>query len=121
MIVHLEVVATRGARPRPAHKSCRCRGLRCSAQVQKDPDATRRGRRRRGHILESRQDDTPNAPPRRSPRWCVRLPTPVLASDPPALFQRRIMKLVNAKVTYYRSVEDSEEFTVEPEVTCLVG
>lgn len=31
------------------------------------------------------------------------------------------MKLVNAKVTYYRSVEDSDEFTVEPDVTCLVG
>lgn len=24
-------------------------------------------------------------------------------------------------VTYYRSVEDSEEFTIEPDVTCLVG
>lgn len=31
------------------------------------------------------------------------------------------MKLVNAKVTYYRSVEDSDEFAVEPDVTCLVG
>lgn len=31
------------------------------------------------------------------------------------------MKLVNAKVAYYRSVEDSEEFAVEPDVTCLVG
>jgi len=31
------------------------------------------------------------------------------------------MLLVNARVTYYRSVEDSEEFTVEPDVTCLVG
>ncbi len=31
------------------------------------------------------------------------------------------MKLVNAQVTYYRSVEDSEEFAVDPEITCLVG
>jgi predicted ATP-dependent endonuclease of OLD family len=31
------------------------------------------------------------------------------------------MLLVNAHVTYYRSAEDSEEFTVEPDVTCLVG
>ncbi|MFE2753395.1 AAA family ATPase [Actinosynnema sp. NPDC059335] len=31
------------------------------------------------------------------------------------------MKLVNARVTYYRSVEDSEQFAVEPDVTCLVG
>lgn len=31
------------------------------------------------------------------------------------------LKLVNAKVTHYRSVEDSEEFAVEPDVTCLVG
>jgi len=31
------------------------------------------------------------------------------------------MRLVKAHVTYYRSVEDSEEFTVEPDVTCLVG
>ena len=31
------------------------------------------------------------------------------------------MKLVKAQVTYYRSVEDSQEFVIEPEVTCLVG
>ncbi|WP_086664242.1 ATP-dependent nuclease [Lentzea kentuckyensis] len=31
------------------------------------------------------------------------------------------MKLINAKVTYYRSIEDSEEFEIEPDVTCLVG
>ena len=31
------------------------------------------------------------------------------------------MKLVSSRVTYYRSVEDSGEFTVEPDVTCLVG
>jgi len=31
------------------------------------------------------------------------------------------MQLVRAHVTYYRSVEDSEEFEVEPDVTCLVG
>jgi predicted ATP-dependent endonuclease of OLD family len=31
------------------------------------------------------------------------------------------MLLVNAHVTYYRSAEDSEQFTVEPDVTCLVG
>jgi hypothetical protein len=31
------------------------------------------------------------------------------------------MHLVRAHVTYYRSAEDSEEFTVEPDVTCLVG
>jgi hypothetical protein len=31
------------------------------------------------------------------------------------------MLLVSARVTYYRSAEDSEEFTVEPDVTCLVG
>jgi len=31
------------------------------------------------------------------------------------------MLLVKAHVTYYRSVEDSEEFEVEPDVTCLVG
>lgn len=31
------------------------------------------------------------------------------------------MKLVKAKVTYYRSIEDSGEFNVEPDVTCLVG
>jgi hypothetical protein len=31
------------------------------------------------------------------------------------------LKLVSAKVTYYRSVEDSGEFAVEPDVTCLVG
>ena len=31
------------------------------------------------------------------------------------------MQLVRAHVTYYRSVEDSGEFEVEPDVTCLVG
>ena len=31
------------------------------------------------------------------------------------------MRLVKAHVTYYRSVEDSGEFEVEPDVTCLVG
>ncbi len=31
------------------------------------------------------------------------------------------MQLVSARVQYYRSAEDSEEFTVEPDVTCLVG
>lgn len=31
------------------------------------------------------------------------------------------MQLVDARVTYYRSVEDSEEFTIERDVTCLVG
>ena len=31
------------------------------------------------------------------------------------------MQLVSAHVMYYRSVEDSEEFGVEPDVTCLVG
>lgn len=31
------------------------------------------------------------------------------------------MKLLSARVTYYRSVADSEEFTIEPDVTCLVG
>lgn len=31
------------------------------------------------------------------------------------------MQLVMAHVTYYRSVEDSGEFPVEPGVTCLVG
>lgn len=31
------------------------------------------------------------------------------------------MLLVSAHVTYYRSVEDSAEFTIEPDVTCLVG
>ncbi|MEV6524415.1 AAA family ATPase [Longispora sp. NPDC051575] len=31
------------------------------------------------------------------------------------------MRLINARITSYRSVEDSEEFTVEPNVTCLVG
>jgi predicted ATP-dependent endonuclease of OLD family len=31
------------------------------------------------------------------------------------------MHLIKAHVTYYRSAEDSEEFTVEPDVTCLVG
>lgn len=31
------------------------------------------------------------------------------------------MELVDATVTYYRSIENSEKFTVEPDVTCLVG
>jgi AAA ATPase domain len=31
------------------------------------------------------------------------------------------MLLVGARVTYYRSVEDSGEFTIERDVTCLVG
>lgn len=31
------------------------------------------------------------------------------------------MRLVNAHVSNYRSVEDSDEITVEPDVTCLVG
>jgi energy-coupling factor transporter ATP-binding protein EcfA2 len=31
------------------------------------------------------------------------------------------LKLVKAQVTYYRSVEDSDEFAVEQDVTCLVG
>jgi predicted ATPase len=31
------------------------------------------------------------------------------------------VKLVNAHVTYYRSIEDSQKFAVEPDVTCLVG
>src|SRR6266536_1225604 len=31
------------------------------------------------------------------------------------------MRLVKAHVTYYRSAEDSDEFAVEPDVTCLVG
>lgn len=31
------------------------------------------------------------------------------------------MQLQSAHVTLYRSVEDSDEFTVEPDVTCLVG
>ncbi|WP_328418595.1 AAA family ATPase [Micromonospora sp. NBC_00389] len=31
------------------------------------------------------------------------------------------MKLIKAKVTYYRSIGDSEEFRVEDDVTCLVG
>ena len=31
------------------------------------------------------------------------------------------MKLVKAQVTYYRSIEDSQEFDVEHDVTCLVG
>ncbi|MFD3704673.1 AAA family ATPase [Nocardia sp. NPDC058658] len=31
------------------------------------------------------------------------------------------MQLVNAQVTYYRSIEDSEQFDIEPDVTCLVG
>lgn len=31
------------------------------------------------------------------------------------------MKLIKAKVTYYRSIADSEEFRVEEDVTCLVG
>jgi predicted ATPase len=32
-----------------------------------------------------------------------------------------MLQFVSARVTYYRSVEDSGEFTVEPDVTCLVG
>jgi energy-coupling factor transporter ATP-binding protein EcfA2 len=31
------------------------------------------------------------------------------------------MLLVSTHISYYRSVEDSEKFTVEPDVTCLVG
>ncbi len=31
------------------------------------------------------------------------------------------MRLISAHVTNYRSVEDSDEFQVEPDVTCLVG
>lgn len=31
------------------------------------------------------------------------------------------MKLVKAQVTYYRSIEDSQEFDIEQDVTCLVG
>ncbi|MBP2704689.1 AAA family ATPase [Microbispora sp. RL4-1S] len=31
------------------------------------------------------------------------------------------MQLTGAHVTYYRSVEDSGEFAIEPDVTCLVG
>lgn len=31
------------------------------------------------------------------------------------------MKLVNAHITHYRSIEDSDAFAVEPDVTCLVG
>ena len=31
------------------------------------------------------------------------------------------MKLVSAHITRYRSVEDSEKFAVEPDVTCMVG
>jgi len=31
------------------------------------------------------------------------------------------LKLVRARITHYRSAEDSEEFAVEPDVTCLVG
>lgn len=31
------------------------------------------------------------------------------------------MLLVDAQIMYYRSVEDSDEFTIEPQVTCLVG
>lgn len=31
------------------------------------------------------------------------------------------MQLVRVHVTHYRSVEDSEEFIVEPDATCLVG
>ncbi len=31
------------------------------------------------------------------------------------------MRLIGAHITNYRSVEDSEEFTIEPDVTCLVG
>ncbi|WP_280448597.1 AAA family ATPase [Nocardia brasiliensis] len=31
------------------------------------------------------------------------------------------MQLINAQVTYYRSIEDCERFDIEPDVTCLVG
>lgn len=31
------------------------------------------------------------------------------------------MRLISAHVTNYRSVEDSDEFAIEPDVTCLVG
>ncbi|MBF4996924.1 AAA family ATPase [Nocardia sp. BSTN01] len=31
------------------------------------------------------------------------------------------MQLVDTQVTYYRSIEDSEQFVIEPDVTCLVG
>ncbi|MFC4048279.1 ATP-dependent endonuclease [Actinomadura syzygii] len=31
------------------------------------------------------------------------------------------MQLVNAHITYYRSIEDSDRLDVEPDVTCLVG
>jgi predicted ATP-dependent endonuclease of OLD family len=31
------------------------------------------------------------------------------------------LKLIKAKVTYYRSIGDSEEFRIEDDVTCLVG
>ena len=31
------------------------------------------------------------------------------------------MKLMSARITNYRCVEDSGEFTIEPDVTCLAG
>jgi len=31
------------------------------------------------------------------------------------------MKLIKARITHYRSIEDSGEFDIEPDVTCLVG
>jgi recombinational DNA repair ATPase RecF len=31
------------------------------------------------------------------------------------------LRLIGAHITNYRSVEDSGEFTIEPDVTCLVG
>lgn len=31
------------------------------------------------------------------------------------------MRLLDAHVTHYRSIEDSEKFDIDPEVTCLVG
>jgi hypothetical protein len=31
------------------------------------------------------------------------------------------VRLVNAHVSYYRSIEDSEEFEIDPDVTCMVG
>jgi predicted ATP-dependent endonuclease of OLD family len=31
------------------------------------------------------------------------------------------VRLVEAHITNYRSIEDSDEFAVEPDVTCLVG
>ncbi|MGW5063004.1 AAA family ATPase [Streptomyces sp. NPDC004096] len=31
------------------------------------------------------------------------------------------MKLINAQITKYRSVEDSQLFDIEPDVTALVG